>query len=252
VLQPTASAPAAAADPATARARRRNSSSSSNVDDGNADSWHAACVCALCVGRMLYRLPRPTTLAAGAALAAGPLLAFAFSALTFLARSLTSRMALSRLAWRNCGQAATGRGTSRQQPSQNKGIRGRVKGGHTTALWLKMRLGAAPTFPLLLSPHPGRAQLPTVYPQAVPRPPSLAQAHLGLLCPPLVDHLQADTHNGAGSRLVGHAALLAGNLSHLVLLVRLPVRAGNRGEQRSSMRRRREKDSRVGPREVAC
>ena len=50
----------------------------------------------------IYRLPRPTALGAGAALApAACLLAFAFSCFIFLARSFTSRMALSRLAWRN-------------------------------------------------------------------------------------------------------------------------------------------------------
>jgi len=47
----------------------------------------------------VQRLPRPTALGAGAALALlAALLALAFSALTFLARSFTSRMALSRLA----------------------------------------------------------------------------------------------------------------------------------------------------------
>lgn len=51
----------------------------------------------------VYRFPRPTALGAGAALApAAALLVFALSALTFFARSFTSRMALSRLAWRNC------------------------------------------------------------------------------------------------------------------------------------------------------
>lgn len=48
----------------------------------------------------VQRLPRPTAFGAGADLPAAAFCDFALSAFAFLARSLISRMAASRLAWR--------------------------------------------------------------------------------------------------------------------------------------------------------
>jgi hypothetical protein len=180
-------------------------------------------------------------LAAGAALAPAPaLLALALSAFIFLARSFTSRMALSRLAWRNCGD--------RQAQGHSGGRRGRQGGGgahaaganhsahqhaqacaaEQVAVWQAVTtcMVAALRQSAPIKRHNAWSSLDAQqHSIATNRLCAMCPAlsHLGLLCPPLVDDLQADTHDGAGSRLVGHTTLLASNLGHLVLLVGLPA-----------------------------
>lgn len=73
------------------------------------------------------------------------------------------------------------------------------------------------TSPLVLHPTPQCAAQPCIPPRGV------YPSYLWLLCPLLVDDLQVCSHNGTHGGLAGGAALLAGNLSHLVLLVGLPA-----------------------------